>query len=316
FSDGDDLPRDHKKATKTKKAAPKSPKAKAFKATTFTKSTIKAHLQEQAEILAVLSDGGDLPRDRKTKTSTKKSSAKKSSAKTVSAKKTSKKTGKKRGLIEWEKRELFGARPLWTPQDLASPASVQRKVELLVKGGAVVVLGGPADAATVNDLDGFERVKSRRTLQAEKKEATAPVPAPVCHVASHRLSGSTCSRVHVPHVALPTPDLEVAPVRTAKTVWTRPTKVESSPSPPRSAEKNAQILKSLSKALIEAASPKQATKSPRPASAKPKTVPTKAPTKAAPTKAVPIATTTPIKTPPATAAHINVGKKARATLST
>ncbi|OQR86815.1 hypothetical protein ACHHYP_09931, partial [Achlya hypogyna] len=75
FSDGDDLPRDHKKFTSRKPhaksvASPRRAKSLANAALSPRISSsgkkqqlTKAQKQEQAEILAIFSDGGDLPRD-------------------------------------------------------------------------------------------------------------------------------------------------------------------------------------------------------------------------------------------------------------
>ncbi|EQC40048.1 hypothetical protein, variant [Saprolegnia diclina VS20] len=330
FSDGDELPRDRK----AKKTAPRknqtqvkrvvvSPTNRQAATLTASKPKVKpltkAQRQEQEEILAIFSDGDELPRDFK--------------AKRKAAKKARKASVNYNELHEILSIMSGDEAPVKAKAVLTKrPSATQHKVGLNVSngGGTVVVMPLASDAAAQKlDNDGFEAVKSRRTLHQEKKKehaAAATSSGLVCHVSSHKASGCTCARLHDATARARSSSgtnylaQEYYPPGRApptKTVWTRPAK-QASPSPPRSAEKNAQILKSLGKALREAATPVKATPSPKhTAKATPIKATPKPAAKATPTKAAPIATTAAIKSPPKAAAHIHVAKKgARATLST
>ncbi|OQS03478.1 kinase, partial [Thraustotheca clavata] len=87
FSDGDELPRDRKSKKNVKKnvkqnnkkapmsprsqSSVKSPRSSQQKSKTQQKPLTKAQLKEQQEILAIFSDGDELPRDRKAKKNSK-----------------------------------------------------------------------------------------------------------------------------------------------------------------------------------------------------------------------------------------------------
>ncbi|OQR88918.1 hypothetical protein THRCLA_10029 [Thraustotheca clavata] len=306
FSDGYELPRDRKakKNTKqnTKQNTNQKPKKAAMSPRAMTAVKLPSNKQrnqaapkrqqqlspaqrtERDEILSVLIDGGDLPRDYKPKKNVNQPKANVTKPQATSTvKSTSKRDKSKKN------------------NTVANAASIQHKVALTVSPhGNQVIVGSPTKAnraIAAADTEGFTPVKRRRSLQLEKKVISEAMNAekdafmgillesyegpadisgfeivksrrtllkekrksieaqPVCHVASHK-NDYSCQRAHSLWTSMRAQNAALA-ISTAqspgKVVWTRQARPKSPSSP--SAEKKAQILKSLSKALIAAASP-------------------------------------------------------------